>query len=73
MTEFTIKEYPPDKYKADMRTLLHEKGLHDAVKDYCDMIAEEAVGLGYIGYSSVTEWLCDILYLVRLKEDADKT
>lgn len=68
MTEFTIKEYLPDKYKADMRTLLHEKGLHDAVKEYCDKIAEDATGLGYIRYSSVTEWLCDILYLVKLAE-----
>lgn len=69
MIEFTIKEYPPDQYKADMEALLSEKGLHDAVKDYCDKIAEDATGLGYIGYSSITEWLCDILYLVKLAEE----
>lgn len=49
MTEFTIKEYPPNKYKADMEALLSEKGLHDAVikitaaRDTVDAIIEAAV------------------------------
>ena len=34
--EYTLREYTDKEYRADLKKLLEEKGLHDAVKDYCD-------------------------------------
>ena len=66
---FTLKEYTQKEYKADMLKLLQEKGLHDAVKIYTDMIAEEIDGTNYVMRSNIYESLCDILYLIDLKSE----
>ena len=46
----TLKEYPQEEYKADMKKMLEEKGLSKAVKHYLDEIDRECreVNLSYI-------------------------
>ena len=48
MDNYTLREYTNEEYEADMRKLIAEKGLHDAVKEYTDKIMEEVAGLSYI-------------------------
>lgn len=69
MKEFEIREYPEDEYKADMRKLIADKGLKQAVKKYLDMIVEETADLPYIPNMSIKEWACDILTLCELEEE----
>ena len=66
MSEFTLREYTKEEYKADMQKLLEEKGLHDAVEKYCDKVNSITSILGYIHHRDVQECLCDILYLIEL-------
>ena len=63
-----LREYKQSQYKSDMKKLLDEKGLHDAVEKYCDDINEIASALSYLPHREIQECLCDILYLIRLKE-----
>lgn len=64
MSEDELREYTHKEYEADMKNLLAEKGLHDAVKVYCDKIDEVAGNLSYVDHRDIQEFLCDILYLV---------
>ena len=68
MSEFTLREYPQEEYEADMKKLLKEKGLHDAVEKYCDDINSYASALSYIGHRGIQECLCNILYLIELEK-----
>lgn len=65
MYDFTLKEYTQEQYEADMIKLLNEKGLHDAVEEFCDKINDEASFLGYVPHRTIQEYLCDILFLVE--------
>ena len=71
MSEFTLREYTQEEYEADMKKLLKEKGLHDAVEKYCDDINSYASALSYIGHRGIQEFLCDILFLIDLDKDDD--
>ena len=65
MSEFNLKEYTQEEYEADMKKLLAEKGLYDAVKVYCDKINDVASNLSYVEHRDIQEFLCDILYLIE--------
>ena len=65
MSEFNLREYTQEEYEADMKKLLAEKGLYDAVKVYCDKINDVASNLSYVEYRDIQEFLCDILYLIE--------
>ena len=62
-----LREYTKEEYKADMKKLLEEKGLYEAVKVYCDKIDEVAGNWGYVDHRDIQEFLCDILYLIELR------
>ena len=66
MSEFKLRIYTQEEYESDMRKLLDEKGLHDAVEIYCDKIDEVAGCLSYISHRDIQEFLCDILFLIQL-------
>lgn len=66
MPEFTLKEYTSEEYEKDMKELLEEKGLREAVKQYLDAINSEAIRLRYLQCRSIQEYLCDIDYLIEL-------
>lgn len=73
MSEFTLREYPQEEYEADMKKLLKEKGLHDAVEHFADRINSLASVLNYGAHREVQECLCDILFLIDLvKENEDE-
>ena len=67
--EYTLREYTDKEYRADLKKLLEEKGLHDAVKDYCDKINEEVGNTSYITHRSVQEYMCTILDLINMKHE----
>jgi hypothetical protein len=67
MRDFTLREYTQEEYEADLKKMIAEKGLHDAVQDYTDKIMEEVAGLSYIPYMTVSEYCCDILKLIELE------
>ena len=66
MSQFDLREYTQEEYTTDMQKLLVEKGLRDAVKEYCDKIDEIASGLSYVPHRNIQEFLCDILFLIEL-------
>ena len=68
MTEFTIREYTEEEYKADMERLLKDYGLRNAVKLYLDKMDEETSMCGYVTHRMVQELGCDILFLIELEE-----
>ena len=45
MSEFTLREYPQEEYEADMKKLLKEKGLHDAVDHFADKFISKCAEL----------------------------
>ena len=53
MSEFTLREYPQEEYEADMKKLLKEKGLHDAVEHFADRINSLASVLNYGAHREV--------------------
>lgn len=69
MSEFTLREYTQEEYKAEMQRLLAEKGLHDAVKEYCDEINDTASALPYVPHRIIQEFLCNILFLIDLDKE----
>lgn len=71
MSEFTLREYTQEEYEADMKKLLKEKGLHDAVDHFADRINSLASVLNYVAHREVQECLCDILFLIDLDKDDD--
>lgn len=71
MSEFTLREYPQEEYEADMKKLLKEKGLHDAVDHIADRINSLASVMNYVAHREVQECLCDILFLIDLDKDDD--
>ena len=71
MSEFTLREYPQEEYETDMKKLLKEKGLHDAVEHFADRINSLASVLNYVAHREVQECLCDILFLIDLDKDDD--
>jgi hypothetical protein len=71
MSEFTLREYPQEKYEADMKKLLKEKGLYDAVDHFADRINSLASVLNYGAHREVQECLCDILFLIDLDKGGD--
>lgn len=71
MNEFTLKEYTQEEYEADMKKLLKEKGLHDAVEHFADRINSLASVLNYVAHREVQECLCDILFLIDLDKEND--
>lgn len=64
-----LREYTQDEYTAELKMLLADKGLYEAVKVYADEIADEVRGDGYIKFSTVTEWLVAILDLIKLDKE----
>lgn len=70
MSDYTLKLYTREEYQTDMQKLLNDKGLYDAVKQYCDEIDEYASALSYTGHRGVQECLENILYLVEQREAA---
>lgn len=68
MNDFTLKEYTQEEYDSDMKKLLKEKGLHDAVEGICDRINSVSSVLSYTGHREIQELMCDILYLIELSE-----
>jgi len=66
--EYTLVEYPPQKYEKDMLTAIREDGLKSVIKKYLDMIVEETSGMPYIPNMSVKEWANDILNALDLWE-----
>jgi len=71
MNEFTLKEYTQEEYEADMKKLLKEKGLHDAVEHFADRINSLASVLNYVAHREVQECLCDMLFLIDLDKEND--
>lgn len=69
MSEFTLREYPQEEYEADMKKLLKEKGLRDAVDHFADRINSLASVLNYGAHREVQECLCDILFLIDLDKE----
>lgn len=63
-----LREYTQDEYRADMKKLLTERGLHGAVEKYCNDINEIASALSYLPHREIQECLCNIIYLIDLKE-----
>lgn len=61
-----LKEYTKEEYEADMRYILKEKGLYEAVEGILDEIVDENRDLGYAHFSLMAEWCCDILKLIEL-------
>lgn len=72
MNEFTLKEYTQEEYEADMKKLLKEKGLHDAVEHFADRINSLASVLNYVAHREVQECLCDILFLIDLDKENEE-
>jgi len=70
----TLKEYTQEEYESDMMKLLKEKGLSKAVKKYADKINQECryMGVPYLTYSAVQEYLCDILFLCEKYENVER-
>ena len=68
MNDFTLKEYTQEEYDSDMKKLLKEKGLHDAVEGICDKINSVSSVLRYPAHREIQELMCDILYLIELSE-----
>lgn len=64
---YTLREVAPEEYHKDMRKKLNEKGLYEAVKEYCDYINEEVSGTNYIVHRNVQKYLCDILTLIEMR------
>ena len=62
-----IVEMTPEEYHDDMRKKLKEKGLREAVKEYCDKIDDAVSGTNYEVHRSVQEYLCDIQTLIELR------
>ena len=69
MSEYTLREYPEDEYREDLKMLLRENGLHDAIKEYCDKIEEVAGYYSYGGHRKVQENLNTILDIVDIYEE----
>ena len=67
--EFTLKEYTQKEYEADMRKLLRDKGLKEAVREQLDKIIEDSAGLPYIPNMGIRESVNDILFLCELQEN----
>lgn len=63
-----IKEYTQEEYEADMKQRLADKGLYKAVEEILDDIVDANRGFSYAHFSLITEWACDILKLIELKE-----
>lgn len=64
-----VREISNEEYKARMEKLIEEKGLYGAVESVCDEINEEyALHRDYLTCRGIQECLCDILFLVELKE-----
>ena len=68
MNDFTLKEYTQEEYESDMKKLLKEKGLHNAVEGICDRINSVSSVLRYPAHREIQELMCDILYLIELSE-----
>lgn len=65
-----LREISNEEYKARMEKLIEEKGLYGAVESVCDEINEEyALPYDYLTCRGLQECLCDILFLVELKEN----
>lgn len=64
-----LREISCEEYKARMEKLIEEKGFYGAVESVCDVINEEyALPYDYLTCSGLQECLCDILFLVELRE-----
>lgn len=72
MSEFNLVEYTQEEYEADMKKLLAEKGLHDAVESKCDRINSISSVLGYVAHREIQELMCDILYLIELEQTGEE-
>ena len=64
-----LREISNVEYKARMEKLIEEKGFYGAVESVCDVINEEyALPYDYLTCRGLQECLCDILFLVELRE-----
>ena len=64
-----LRAMSSEEYKARMENLIKEKGFYGAVESICDEInAEYALPYDYLTCRGIQECLCDILYLVELRE-----
>ena len=72
MSDFTLKEYTQDEYNADLKQLLNEKGLHDAVEGICDRINSITSILDYLKHREIQELLCKILDLIDMDRNEEK-
>lgn len=70
----TLEKYTQEEYESDMMKLLKEKGLSKAVRKHADKIDQECryMGVPYLTYSAVQEYLCDILFLCEKYEKEKK-
>jgi hypothetical protein len=72
MPEIKFKRYKQEEYKENMRRLLADKGLYDAVKYFCDKINDDVSDTGYLVHMSVLEYMNNILYLIELNENKEE-
>ena len=72
MSDFTLKEYTQEEYNADLKQLLDEKGLHDAVEGICDRINSIASILDYLKHREIQELLCEILDLIDMDRSEEE-
>ena len=72
MSDFTLKEYTQEEYNADLKQLLDEKGLHDAVEGICDRINSIASVLDYLKHREIQELLCEILDLIDMDRSEEE-
>lgn len=63
-----LKEYTKEEYEADMRQKLAEKGLYKAVEEILDDVVDANRNYSYAHFALMTDWACDILKLIELKE-----
>lgn len=63
-----INNFTLEEYASDMKKLLKEKGLHNAVEGICDRTNTVSSVLRYPAHREIQELMCDILYLIELSE-----
>ena len=63
-----LVECTMEQYETVMKKRLAEKGLYKAVEEILDDIVDANRGFSYAHFGLITEWACDILKLIELKE-----
>lgn len=71
MPEINFRKYKQKEYRESLEKLLADKGLHDAVRFFCDKINDDVSSSGYIVHMSVIEHMNDILHLIELSESGE--